>query len=538
MKYFKFFTIALSLAAFSCFLNTYTASAEPVKIAITPITIQSAESLDFLEKGIQQMLISRLNILNVSQAEPAPSGDLSLYDTDYILSSNVVLFGESVSTDAVLKDKKTGKILLNFSKTGESKGEVLSHISLLADTVAQKILKQDISVEYTEKTDNTPSSAQQKSTGEAQTNFTAETKYTTTKKRLPEKPMSLWRSKKIESEIASMSVGNVAGGIQNEIITCSDKTVTVFNYSSNQITVFTQFDADANQIFLTVDTADLNNNGVEEIYVTAIETKTLKPQSFILEWKDGGFRSIQKNLQWLFRKYGTNSNDRNILAGQKMNNTFSGLAPGVFKFSMGASGELNGTKLNLPEDINLYSFCYGDATNSGSSDSVAAISLKGNLSVYSPNGELLWEGSDEYGGSKLAINYKGNLYTRDDGFQLTPFYLQQRIMVTDFNDDGSNVVIVVRNSDSTSGLLAKTPIYKKGHIVSLKWNAMGFAPEKSTQTIPGYISDFTVTDLDGDGRTELVFSAVKTEGILSNDISSRIYSMSGFSQNMDNIMSE
>ena len=527
MKNLKISLLTICLIFYFFLISGY--CVETVKIKIMPFTIQSSEPLTFLEKGIQQMLISRLNIPDISEAALAPEDNHPSPQPDYILSGNILIFGNNVSTDAVLKQAGTEKTLLSFTKNGNSRGEVLSHINMLANAVKKDILNIHITElppapSYTSEA-STPVSGKSRPDKEISSAVPGQ--------KQPPNPLKIWKSADMDVEISSFSMGDATGNHRNETILCTEKTISVFKLENDKLIKLNQFNAKPNQKFITVDMADLNNNGKSEVYVTCIDKRTLTPQSLILEWSANELHPLKEYIKWIFRICGTDSNGNKILAGQKMSLGSNVLAPGIFRLNLDKSGELNSIRLELPEEVSLYSFTYGDVMNTGS-DAIAAMSQGGTISIYSTNGELLWKGNDKYGGSNLFLEYKGYLYTRDDGFQLSRFFLQHRIIIKDFNNDGSNSILVISNKDSASGLLGKTRIYKKGSIISLKWDKMGLSPEKSTQSISGYISDFDIIDANSDGVEELVFSVVKTDGILSQNTSSTLYSLNSLTQNLKN----
>ena len=54
--------------------------------------------------------------------------------------------------------------------------------------------------------------------------------------------------------------------------------------------------------------------------------------------------------------------------------------------------------------------------------------------------------------------------------------------------------------------------FTKSHIEAFTWDGLGLAPRWKTQTISGYIQDFTIGDFDNVGQNELVAAAVLNEG--------------------------
>jgi len=73
--------------------------------------------------------------------------------------------------------------------------------------------------------------------------------------------------------------------------------------------------------------------------------------------------------------------------------------------------------------------------------------------------------------------------------------------------------------------------YTRGRVIALRWNKVNMKEIWTGEEISGFISDFSVADLDGDGRLEAVYAMVTSTGIMqaksSNIVVEQIADLSG-----------
>ncbi|MCK5099974.1 MAG: hypothetical protein KAR45_17825, partial [Desulfobacteraceae bacterium] len=119
--------IIIALSFSSSFL--YANDSKIKKILIIPFSFNSddANDLTFLKKGIDRMLHTRLTHINktkiifdTSGKDPVTIGKESL--ADYVLTGAITMFGEKISTDAILFSIQENKEVLNFGEFGQTKG--------------------------------------------------------------------------------------------------------------------------------------------------------------------------------------------------------------------------------------------------------------------------------------------------------------------------------------------------------------------------------------------------------------------------------
>jgi len=485
--------------------------AETTRILVKPFTVEADQKYPFLEKGIFKMLLSRLEI--PGSATPVVESDPDASRADYILTGTVLIFGEGISTDAKLVDAKSGAISLVFNEFGKTKGDALAHVNLLAEKIKTDILKLGPKT-----TANVEPAIQQqgqqpglKQSGIGQ----------------PEEKAELWRSAAMDERIISFTLADITGNLKNEIVMASKEKITVLVREGKNLKKVSEFSTGVNLDIISVDSADMNKNKKAEIYITCVDERSKKPSSLVLEWNGSGFTTLLDNQPWLFRILKTKTRGE-LLLGQIPKAKDNMLDTPVSQLNWQGS-ILSETGLKLPEGISLYSFTYGDLMNNGS-EMIAAISLDGTIKVFSSDGSEVWRSSKGYGGSANFLEYKGNLYNRNDGFQMSRVFLQQRLFIAKLGSNGKNCLIVVKNVDS-AGILKKTRYYSRGEIQSLAWDEMGLAPDGRTRSFPGYFSDYTIGDIDNDGKEELIYCITRSDGIVDQKQSTRLYSQDRLSMN-------
>ncbi|MBW2593908.1 MAG: hypothetical protein JRE58_13080, partial [Deltaproteobacteria bacterium] len=119
----------------------------PSRILILPFEVMAEKDLSFLQKGIGNMLSTRLfQEGKVLPLEPAVarrayqevSGPLdqatavalgAKYHADYVLYGSLTVFGNSISTDARFVDVHQQKTMVTFSEFGKDQGDVIGHVN-------------------------------------------------------------------------------------------------------------------------------------------------------------------------------------------------------------------------------------------------------------------------------------------------------------------------------------------------------------------------------------------------------------------------
>lgn len=489
------------------------------RILILPFSIRSDSDLAFLQQGIAGMLRSRLSLSgkteligmdemedsmpsipeSIDQAAAFRLGEQA--GADYVLMGNLTILGESVSTDAALLDMHSRAPRLKFSKFGENRGDAIAHINLFANQINERVFG------YRPVSDQSSRYA-----GNAYGNGGQNRLY------YQEAAPQIWKSRKFKTQVIGLAVGDVDGDGKNETVFADEKTIFIYRFDQNAFNKIAEFPGSEFERIIGIDICDVNKNGKAEIFVsnTITNTKTTLLRSFVLEWENGTFREISQDQNWFFRTIRMPERG-NVLLGQK-----KGFPPKLFSGDIHEITFSNGDYADspwqgLPDKLSLWGFAYGDILHDGL-PRIITYTGSNQLTVLKPDGSEEWTSSEIYGGSPNYVEYPAEIRERDFRDATDHYYLPQRIHIVDFDGDGKNEIFVVNNHEITNRLFERFRSFDYGYVECLFWNTLGLQRKWKTQKISGYISDFTIADLNNDSRDELVFCAIsKGRNLLSEE---------------------
>jgi TolB-like protein len=531
-------------------------AAEPKSVLILPFAINADKDLAYLKKGVADMLASRLAAIDQVRVIPAADSGLDLEKipqapdaqtaaalgaearVDYVLSGSLTVFGNNVSTDAQFFDVHQKQAVLNFSETGKTQGEVISHIDLLATRIKEEVFgtknapaRAPIPAQRSESSEKTESSVTGREHPEKLLDKAAGAEFAGSEETTSagELPATLWKTQSFKTEIKGFALGDVDGDKNNETVFIDPKTIYIYRHLNHRFVKVTEIPADPQDNFLGVDVADINHNAIAEIFVTSLSDKN-RLRSFVLEWNGTEFKTLAKDENWYFRVIKGFKGTPPLLLGQKggFNKVFSGP---VYVLQWNNGGYTAEEPQRLPDWATVYGLTFGDVLNDGRKLFVT-LTKNDTLSILDQDGKEEWTGSDTYGGSNVYLLAPGEKIEAQKPGQLidpTAFggvYLQQRIFIADLDKDNQNEVIVVKNQDASRGLLRRYRKYTGGNFEALIWDNVGLRGKWKTRNFSGYISDYDVADFDNDGTDELVFAVVAQSGNAFSDAKSYLVSWS------------
>lgn len=533
--------------------------AEPARVLILPFNIHADKDLAYLKKGVADMLASRLALKDkvvvvgsadsslkteaipetIDQATALSLGAKSA--SDYVLFGSLTVFGNSISTDARFFDVRQKQALLTFSEVGKAQGEVISHIDLLAARIKEEVFGRKAPAAPPTAAPSSPKS-DAPSSPEPAASSSPKPESSSTSRMHPEKLLdkeagmalldsedtpssgelaaTLWKTQTFKIEIKGVAIGDVDGDTNNEAVFISSNTIFIYRFANRRFTKIAEIPGTDTGRFIGVDVADINANGTAEIFVTnLLENNRLG--SFVLEWNGTEFNTLTKDENWYYRVVRASQKGPPLLLGQKggFNDAFSGP---IYALGWDKVRYVPEDKQNLPSWVKVYGLTYGDVMNEGQ-DSVLAFSKNDTLTILDKDGQEQWTSSETYGGSDVYLLSPAEMKEKKkEGRIIDPtafkgLYLQQRIFVTDLDQDQKNEVIVVKNHDVSRGLFHRYRKYINGNFEAFVWDNVGLRGKWKTRKFSGYISDYDVSDLDNDGTDELVFAVIaRSEGAMTD----------------------
>jgi hypothetical protein len=316
------------------------------------------------------------------------------------------------------------------------------------------------------------------------------------------------RSQEVPFRGQVMAVGELTGDGTIKLALSDGQGVYVYDLDKSGIKLRWSLTGSTADNVIALDAADINKNGVDEIFVTNYTANGLR--SYVLEYREGKFAKVQEEVRLHFR----------VLQG-------SGNAPQLYAQAAGVDMPFDGPvrqytwqgnqyapagpPLPLPKAYNVvYGFALADLDGDGAPE-ILVLDHLDYLRVYDRSGSEIFRSSDRYGGSENVLEYSPNRARQTSTQDLLPnrIMLQSRMYYQDIVGDGKKQVVLPRNTPST-GYIFKTRLYDKGKIFGLNWDGIGMQEVWETRELPGYVADFALVDPEGTGNRQLVLLVVQT----------------------------
>jgi len=521
--------MVIGLAAVSI---SSTAAADVEKVAIIPFTVNADRDLGFLQKGLVDMLSTRLNhpgkvvvidraaVMSALAAAPAVDarkakeigGQLG---ARYILFGSLTSIGKAISVDARAVDVSGVKPATTFFAQAETLGAVIPEINRLAEKINRQLLGIQLPASAAQAAASSPEAsrrinpekllAQPSQMASSALEPVGSQKTGQFVEAIHPQSGTFWRSRTFTHMINGIAMGDVTGDGRTELVAITDHRALIYRFEGKQLVKIGEAPKNRAKNYIGVDIGDINGNGRPEIFITALNTQRNRVESLVLEYDGQKFQPIIKNSPWYYR-VSTSPDAAPILLGQKPVDE-DPFKTAVFDMQWSGNDYKPGHRVVPRKRGNALGCVAGNLLNDGRK-TMAAFSDDDAIQIFDDRGELLITEDDDFGGNLLSVT----LPVSDPGNPPPVKYLPLRLLIRDLNNDGKNELVTVRSDELTGKHLSRFRKFNRGQFVGLTWDGAGLAETWRTRKLSGRVADFAVGDLDGDGGQDLVAVLVAREG--------------------------
>jgi TolB-like protein len=506
----------IALAALACvvILASPGFSKETKKVAVLPFVINTQEDLNFLKKGIFDMLSSRISYmdevevltredlenrlkdsapeLSMAQGvnEPIAKKIGAYLDVDYVLFGSLTLFGNSMSLDVNMIDSKNNTPALTFFRQANEMGAVIPELDEITAEINYKVFGRETHAFKPQQ------SAQQDVLRRQQG---------------PVTPLGQFETLlTVNGALNGMAIGDLDGDKKNEIVVIYDRTIEIFKTLANgrlQSVQKIQEDVPIMKL-IGVDVADINHNGRSEIFITRFSSSSKQVKSFVIEYNETRYVKGNETFPWYLRVV-KDAKGSEALYGQLTGKEGPYVPKKVFKVEWNNQTYAQGMTVKTPGEFSIMSLTSGDVLNKDATNFVFT-DQKGRLVIFNESGRKIWESDEGYGGSKLYYRFPKVVHE----FTEANFnYFQPRNLVFDLGGDGKTELFVIQNKEDSNYLFPSNRSFKKGSIDIFSMNEMGLTPDAHLpKRVPGQITCIDIGDHDNDGTVEFLVAMIKKSG--------------------------
>jgi len=502
-------------------------------VAIVPFKVNAEKDMSFLRDGIYDMLASRLykegetEVLGRQRVEKALGAGAAVAESnardlgkqlgaDFILFGSLTVLGNSISVDSKMVDVTGTKPTMSFFEQSEDAGGIVTRVNQMASEINDKMFGRGTVAKAPAAEAPAPPPKAPDSHAHPEKMFKQQGGLGP--EGGPGSPFvseegaggrelspQFWRSAGMKHLFNGIALGDVDNDGKIETVILTPQTVLIFRKEQERFYQVFEYTESGQGNNVGVDVADVNGNGVPEIFVTSMTPTRKGLSSFVIEHDGKAYRRIVDGAPWYFRVVHLPARGK-VLLGQesRMGSPHSNRIHEMLWRSGRYEPE---TPINVATALNVLGLTIADVMDNRQ-ETIVAFDRDDRIRVFDPSGKEEWKSADKYGGSTL---YYGGDRT-DQGDVENPIYLPMRLLAMAPEKDGKTRVLAVKNHDVAGGRLEKFRSFNESQIMAFFWDGLGLTAEWRTRKITGSIRDFAVGDFDNDGADELVAAVILDEG--------------------------
>jgi len=438
--------------------------AAPLKTYVAEFNVVGAPNRDELKVTLQGLLASRLNPDRVQLVEKPDKAEL-------LLTGSYALFGKMFSIDVLLKNAASGSLTKVFEQ-GEGQDDLIPAFGRLAQKLDRELARTQPAAAVPAAVPAVPTASLLPMPVPAPVVAKSSAPAAAYKVEAPVVPVEgsyvvksgapaantpgFWTSDPMTGVFTSIALGRTFPSGEREIFVAGEHSIRCLR-KGTELKQVAELDVPVPARVLSIDTADLDHDGIPELYVSIIDRKSVS--SRVYRPSEAGLELIADNQPWLYRGIGLDFKQRTVFV-QGVSSTGE-YQNGVAELSKTGTRFETKNSRALPRYGNIFNFTrFRDASGA---DRYVIVDEDGYLIVHAPDGDQVWKSSDKFGGSEMYFNYESVAQLRSRGTKYSWNFLEQRITVL---PDGT--LIMPRNEGIFN--VGNNRSYSKHSLFGLQWN--------------------------------------------------------------------
>lgn len=465
------------------FLGSQPCHAAKTKAYIHSFSVSIPENKEDLRVSLQTLLMSRLNSNEIQTVEKQTDAELQII-------GSYIVFGTIFSLDALLKTS-SGEFVDRVFVQGDTQNELIPSVAEMAKRLRRSILKWNPLLASSANPEppepaaaKIPAVALKKEPLPAAKPAQKPTAQPAAKSATPPKPQKIaekpWASPRFAETFTGIASGRTIAAVGTEIFITAQHSLRYY-LRGNELEFLAEVAFEPDEKVIGVDVADMDHNGIPEIYVSILNGGLAFSQVYIPENKL--LKKVGDKLPYLLRGIALEGKEKRIYA-QKI--SADGVLSGdIYELAKNGDNFTAKNPLKLPLFANLYNF--NRFVDPKGKRFFVVSHPDGYLLVYSHDKKQLWKSRDKFGGSETLVCNSKAVDASSPIVSACKFSPPQRLLVASGGE-----VIVSRNTGMTVNGAIRN--YSKNNVVKLVWNGTALEEKQRTEQSQNYLADFSYED--------------------------------------------
>lgn len=321
------------------------------------------------------------------------------------------------------------------------------------------------------------------------------------------------RSQTLPYESVGMQVADFDGNGFNEVLLGSTNEIIMYTYADNQLKELARKKLYSSANILRI--SILPYNGKNYIVVATCDSANNDARSYIFLYNGKQFQEITSTRYYL-NVTKTSAYGQPELVGQNADATRF-VKGSVFRMNFDGKEVTKGSNLTLlPGKADVFNFTW-IPSGQDSGDVIAVIDDQDRLNIFNSQGKILAKTDDYYASTanRVAITRDiGGFASQEGKIDLLYHYVPNAINVTDLDNDGRCELIMSKPLSLAAGMLNNYRNYAQSEVHALVWDGVGTNLLWKTRRIKGTITDVKIADPNNDGVLDLVINVNTYPGTL------------------------